>query len=513
MTTIAKPETKGFLDLVKRHGALHTVNIKYGYILLALCGLFVLVRTFSLWYYDRSWRRSGRSTTNRRITHLPPYLTLSLITLTVAILFAIHPHLEKGSVSIKRLGRLSYALIPLDIFLASKPAFFSVDNYLNTIRLHKLVSRLILTLAIFHSIGFLGWYAQHNSLFKLLRPVNFIGFVIFLLGTIMMVFVKPVRDVSYKFFYIYHNFFMLSFIILIYYHARPGVALYYSISLLLVAVQTLRKYVYSKDITMTEIIENPESDYVIIKFPKTLLPEDYLPASHVRIGYSKWNPLYMLMPSHPYTVATIYENRDLLSSLIVKKTRFQIQPFETYSIQANLKSSLSENFFNTAENVNIVCGGSGISFGLPIFEYFKRAILAGGRDVKLKFIWVTRNEADLYILQDMAVQGVDVFVTKSDSDQMDTIEVDAFSEQGIPLSDLSVDDSADSFENIKTKFTNVSVIGKRPDLEAMLEKNMTRTIDYANKWVISCGPASLNRDCERIALTNKCSFFSEEYSF
>lgn len=513
MAALPELEKQTFVELVKRHSSLHTVNIKYGYIILALSLLFILVRTFSLWFYDRSWRKTGRSTSYKRLTHIPSYVVFSLMVLSVAIVMAIHPHLEKITVSIKRLGRISYALVPLDIFLAAKPAYFSIDNYLNTIKLHKFVSRLILILASLHSIGFLWWYVSEHSFSKVFRPVNFIGFVVFILGSVMLFMVKRVRDISYKFFYLYHNFFIMTFIIAIYYHARPGVALYYLISLFLTAVQLILKYVYSKDITMTEIIETPESDYVIIKFPKTLLPENYLPASHVRIGYSKWNPLFSMLPSHPYTVASIYEDRDLHASLIVKKTTFQIQPFETYSIQANLRSSLSFNFFSTAENVNIVCGGSGISFGLPIFEHFKREILANGRDVKMKFIWVTRNEADLFILKEMNVQGVDIFVTKSESDQIDTIEVDEFSDAGIPLQNMSGDDSADSLETVEPKFANVAILGKRPDLETMLEKNMTKTIDYANKWVIACGPASLNKDCERIALKNKCSFFSEEYSF
>lgn len=263
---------------------------------------------------------------------------------------------------------------------------------------------------------------------------------------------------------------------------------------------------------MSETIENPGSDYIIIKFPKTLLPENYLPGSHVRIGYSKWSPFFLMFPSHPYTVATTYEDRNLLSSLVVKKTKFIIEPFETYSIQPIFKSSLSENFFKTADNINIVCGGSGISLGLGIFEYFKRLIVAEGKDIKIEFIWITRNEEDLFILKELNIQGVNVFISKRETDSLTVIQDEFSLNSDIPLQDLS-NASSDSFTVDEQKFENIAVVGKKPDLNTQLRKNLDKTIDYANKWILACGPPSLIADCEKIATQEKCRFFSEEYSF
>lgn len=500
------------IDLTKRHDSLHTVNIKYGYILLGLSVFLILIRTSTLWFYQSAWRRSGRSTSYLRLINFPTALTTSIIVLTVAILCSIHSHFEKLSVLIKRTGRLAYALVPLDIFLAAEPAWFSIDNYLNTLQLHKWVSRIIVLLGIIHSIGFLIWYAVHNTFFKLFRPVNLIGFIIFIMGIIMMIFWKPVRNFNYKIFYFYHNFFLISFVFVIFLHARPGVGFLWLLNVTLLVLQFAKKYYYAKEITMSEIIENPGSDYIIIKFPKRLLPENYLPASHVRIGYSKWSPFFLALPSHPYTVATTYEDRDLLSSLVVKKTKFVIEPFETYSIQPIFNSSLSENFFKTADNINIVCGGSGISFGLGIFEYFKRSIVADGKDIKLKFIWITRNEEDLFILKELNVQGVDIFISKKETDELTTVQGEFNLDSGIPLQDLSTT-SSDSLTTYEQKFENIAAIGRRPDLQTLLQGNLNKTIDYANKWILACGPLPLIRDCEKIATEEKCRFFSEEYSF
>lgn len=508
---MSSEETSPFgevVELVKRHGALHTVNVKYGYIIFGLSVLFILVRTFALQYYQREWQRSGRSTTMLRLTSLPLPLSVLLIVLTVAILVSIKPHLEKVTVLVKRMGRLAYALLPLDIFLAAQPAWFSVDNYLNTIQLHKWISRFIVLLGIIHSIGFLIWYVHVGTVGKVFRPVNLIGFLIFIFANIMMVFWKPIRNFNYTLFYLYHNFFMLAFVVLIYFHSRPGVGLYFCVNAALLIAQAVRKYTSARDITMSEIIENPGSSLEIVKFPKSLLPESYLPGCHVRIGYSKWTPFFILLPSHPYTVATAFENRDLLASLVIKKTKFKLEPFETYSIQPFFESSLSQNFFNTANNVSIVCGGSGISFGMGIFEYFKRCIVSGGRDIKLKFVWITKDEEDIFILQDLNVQGVDVFITNTGGYDLDTIQ----ESNDIPLTEIP-NDSQDSLATLDHKFSNTVVVGIRPNLETLLQKNISKTIDYANKWVISCGPPSLNAECSRIATKQKCRFFSEEYAF
>lgn len=500
------------VELIKRHSQLHKVNIKYGYILFGITVFIILIRTIALWFYQKQWQSSGRSTTSLRISKLPTPITISFLTLIIAILIMTKPHLNEITVVVKRTARLSYALVPLDIFLASEPAWFSVDNYLNTIQLHKWVSRIIVLLAIIHSVGFLLYYASVGTMGNVFKPLNFLGFLTFLLANVMLVFWKPVRNYSYQLFYVYHNFFMVLFITLIYFHARPGVGFYFFLNCVLLFSSIGKKYFYSKDITISEIIENSGSDYKIIKFPKSLLPESYLPGCHVRIGYSKWSPFFLLLPTHPYTVATTFEGRNLLSSLVVKQTKFKLEPFETYSVQPNFQSSLSLNFFNTADNVNIVCGGSGVSFGLGIFEYFKRCIIADGKDIKLKFVWITKKEEDLFILKDLGVEGVDIYISNSESDELDTIQDEINNNSDIPLADYD-NRSHDSLSTLENDFTNIAIVGKRPNIEVILEKNLIKTIDYANKWIISCGPPSLNNECNRIAAKQKCRFFSEEYAF
>lgn len=494
-------------ELVKRHGELHMANIKFGYITLALCIGYLCWRYLSLVIYDRSWASSRRSTTTRWIK-IPNWFIIDLFFVAVGILCAIDPHFDHLTTHIRRLGRISYALVPLDLVLAARPAYIPLDNYLDTMYLHKWISRLIVILGILHSVGFLVWYNTEGNLQKVLKWENLLGLVVFIGCCVMISFWKPVRNFYYKLFYICHNVFMITFIMLIAWHARPGVTDITMINVVLLFGHYFLKYLTSRNITFSEIIEHPSSDLKIIKFPKQILPDDYLPGSHVRIGCSKWSPLFLILPSHPYTIATNYNTRDNLASLIVKDTRFQIIPFDTYTIQPFFKSSLSANFFETAENVTIVCGGSGISLGLGVYEFFKNKIESSTDEIHLKLIWITKSEADLYVLKELGIAGVEVFITNSDSEDFDDVP---FNNDSIELDTLSNPFNHPDDPSSVSSINAVSV-GYRPNLDELVPPHLNLTIDYANKWIISCGPRSLNKSCEKLAKNSKCQFFSEEYS-
>ncbi|KAG7730552.1 hypothetical protein KL933_000347 [Ogataea haglerorum] len=230
-----------------------------------------------------------------------------------------------------------------------------------------------------------------------------------------------------------------------------------------------------------------------------------------------YNPCYWLLPSHPYTVASIQEERSPYVSLVVKRNRFALEPFRRYSLQPFFKSSLSLNFFQTAESVTIVSGGSGISLGLPLFNYFKRKVQHEKKDIKLLCIWITPNAGDLFVLEELEAEGLEVYVTRSGRE-----EEAAESLEGLEAFELqSLDDDFHAYEessqvthspDFTDEFATVVKHGRRPRFEKILAKNVNRTIDYANKWIVSCGPTQLNRDCQQLAEKLKCQFIGEEYA-
>ncbi|GME93366.1 unnamed protein product [Ambrosiozyma monospora] len=329
-------------------------------------------------------------------------------------------------------------------------------------------------------------------------------------------------------------------------------------------------------VMISDVIQKENSDLVVVRISKSVFnnrdgstTRGFLPGAHLRLGYQFKDWKFWTLPSHPYSIASNYEDRSSQVELIVKRTRFQIVAGFEYSIHPHLPSALPLEFFQTVENISIVCGGSGLGFGLPIFNYFKEKIIKEGRDIKLNFIWITRNEGDLYLLDELAIHGVTVYLTGSNGlgqDQFehqqhislnqnenqsnspfDDIELSTLpqnttttdnQDQEIPndpppytefakstpslpppsapsLSHESRDiDSVLSEDLHTTSFQNkiIKNVG-RPNLSELLAEHSVKTIDYANKWVVSCGPRSLNTDCQKIAEDElKCRYFTEDYA-
>ncbi|GMG25782.1 unnamed protein product [Ambrosiozyma monospora] len=333
-------------------------------------------------------------------------------------------------------------------------------------------------------------------------------------------------------------------------------------------------------IMISDVVQKENSDLVVVRISKSVFNNrdgsttgGFLPGSHLRLGYQFKDWKFWALPSHPYSIASNYEDRSSQVELVVKKTRFQIVAGFEYSIHPHLPSALPLEFFQTVENISIVCGGSGLGFGLPIFNYFKEKMIKEGRDIKLNFIWITRNEGDLYLLNELAIHGVTVYVTNGNDfgqdqtqdqsehqqrsslgqhqDQgnspFDDIELSSlppnntnninnndqempndpppYTEFAKPTTSLSPlphesnseqrdIDSVLSQELDTTSFENKIIrnVG-RPNLSELLAEHSVKTIDYANKWVVSCGPRSLNCDCQKIAESElKCRYFTEDYA-
>ncbi|ODV84334.1 hypothetical protein CANARDRAFT_201313 [[Candida] arabinofermentans NRRL YB-2248] len=534
-----------FIDVIKRHGSTHYINVKYGYFTIFLTICYLVYREVALYYYNRSWSRSGRSTTRLGLVTFPLLYLISIIAFVVLIMEVFNPHLDKLTIHFKRAGRLAYSLLPLDLVLALRPSPFKLDNYLDTLIVHKWISRIILILGISHSIGFmLRWY-DVGTFSKTWDIVNLAGFIMFTLFSILLVINwKKIRSSIYKYFYVVHNVTLWSFVLMTWYHARPGVTPIAIVCISILIFQFAVKFMTLQDVQIVDTISNDGSDLMIVKMPKRLLPDGYLPGCHLRLGYSWKSPLYWVFPSHPYTIATTFEEPGSQISLVLRKSTFKVFSNKTYSIQPYFKSSLGLNFFQTAENISIVCGGSGISLGLVLANYFKKKILEDLKDIKISFIWITPSREDLFVLKALRVEGVEVYITGSKTTEFasssQTLQTETalstsfddvpISESDNPFSDTyeleslenrngyNIDEDHEDGESLndpdglQTKFRNKYHYGKRPQLSQVLERHLDKTIDYANKWIIACGPPALNKDCKAIAETSRCRFFSEEYS-
>ncbi|ODQ79433.1 hypothetical protein BABINDRAFT_167292 [Babjeviella inositovora NRRL Y-12698] len=503
------------VDLIPRHGDHHTANLKYGYLTLLLSLLHTAAIPLSSYLYRKRWLVTGKANNSLRFySNIPLTVKVGAWIVVVVALCTYKVSAETFTTNVKRAGRIAYVLIPFDILLALKPS--PLANYLELVALHKWVSRVIVGLSLAHGVGFLGvWIARGDGqILKVFEFLNLLGVLNFLLfGTLLVISVRYFRDRLYPWFFVVHQVTVWSTVVLITFHARPGVLWYSLICTALLLLQVYLKIYYTKDILFQEdnFVSAEGSLLVVVALPRSKLSysAEIQPASHLRINrHTKYNYKTWILPSHPYTVAT-YD--DTAASLIVKKTHFQLQPNVTYSLFGPpFKSSMAfeQETIASLSHVIIVCGGSGISYGLPILSRLQKIRQDASHTQsnenlmrQLKLVWCVRNKADIFVLDHLKVSGrVEVYVTSG---------VDTSKDGGNDIEMESLDESTSNpFADPKRGYT---VSYGRPNLPTLVgDFNQTLT-DSSNRWIIACGPQGLVDDCRGVSKKFGINFNQEVY--
>lgn len=514
--------------LDRRHGHHHRDNIKYGYFTLLASVLYIALVWGLKAIYNHRWRKQARP--GRRgplaaialaplLVHLVLWLALFLILLFVGI----HDFSRHYSALLKRMGRVSFCLIPLDVILAFRPSIYGNASYLEQIPLHKWLLRLIIAGSSVHGMGYLiKWLVEKRFWHQVLRWANFAG-VIPMIFALVLVFVssRPIRTRVYGFFYIWHNLSVLAFVAFIIPHARPGVLDVAIFTLAVLAVQAYLKLSNTHDLPKLSIVDKDELLLRVLKLARpSSYPTEWSAGSHLRLSYRRSLVKFWLLPSHPYTVASLPPDNSI--TLIVKKTfRFQVYSSLEYTISTPYMS-LPPPFFRSAENIHIICGGSGISMGIPLLRYF-----AMNSSVVCNMTWCIRNRNDAYVLDELTMPNkpVSVYVTGSGSTTL--FSADGILEQqhglldeneSFELHSLNSDNSDDhedpnpfSDHNASDrKRPGVTFHRGRPKLDEIC-RPFNDTDDTANKWLIVCGPPSLIQDVKNWGSVHKVHVFSELY--
>lgn len=516
------------MEFERRHGGHHhKANIKYGYIIFGISLFSALVLTVSNYVYLNKWLKNGspnrRSVWSRLGSPQPLWLHVTLwLVITIGLsLFNIHEFRENYTTFIKRIGRLGFYMVPFDILLAIRPSLMAT-SYLEYIALHKWILRLILFLVSVHGIGFfVKWFLTDDVWTNSIKPLNFLGVVVFLLGLILaIVSLRPIRCRIYKVFYLLHNITIGSFLVLIFWHARPGVTDAVIISACLVTFQLIQRIRNCHLVSEISISDKKFSNLRLLRVPKPgNLPSLWEPGAHVRIAYPLTNPRSWLFPSHPFTVFSLPNDKTL--DLVVKKShKFQVQRSDDYTI-SNPYSSIPPAFFQTAERVVILCGGSGISLGIPVFR-----ILSSNASVHSELHWVVSNKADSFILDNLELNNeANVYVTGNHSS---TPHEDEDYEPDHAL--LSTGDeyeletlSGDTFQQPETKDGSykkpdgntrdfIKYQSGRPVLDNIFSSLLEAT-DTLNSWIVVCGPKSLINNAKKWGVDHDIQVFLEYYDF
>ncbi|SCV03712.1 LAMI_0H10352g1_1 [Lachancea mirantina] len=524
------------MSLIPRHGNTHFANLKYGYLALAVSAGFVLILLVARHLApSRDKTRSRfRNWVARDAYHISPLLYLPVLFIALFIPFVHHYSLKEHlSLYIKRLGRLSYVLVTLNLFITIRPnVMLPGVNYLDLIPLHKWLSRCLALLAIGHGTGFLAlWAVQPNTSVseKVFGNVwNLIGVVIFgLLVLLLLLTLRPVRRKNYRLFYGFHIIMSWCFVLATALHARPGVfAPYTIVNACIFLVQIVSKIAFVKNVdVLAKHDENSYSTLRRITFPRYAMGEDFTPARHVRVScYRTFHPLYWILPSRPFTVASLPSDDHVELIMREHPDGFKFQTGVNYTIQ-NSFPSLPTKALASATRVALVCGGSGISYALPLFRYF--AVENCGF---LKLIWLVRDKEDISVLKDvlfppMKSDQFEIFVTKSTPPDDQVGGGSAMVNRG----DRDLDDIEFELESLSEPLNLDGGLlkenGKQHGFGIAANVHLGRRLEWAadlanfveldaldTTWLMVCGPQGLIDAGQDFTRQNKINLASEVYA-
>lgn len=521
-------------ELVKRHGNTHYANIHYGYYVFAVTFFYLLflgILRIILSPKAAGINSSKRSRLAQKLYLVNPVIHLPILLVAVLLPFYRHYSISKhAGVYIKRLGRLSYVLLPLNLLLNLRPNWLLRDRYTYTdlVPLHKWLSRCIVIIAMAHGILFLiRWTLSGSLTKKIVNPYNLAGVLLFVPLVLLMLFsMAPMRRFSYNAFYVVHNLATVLFIFIAAFHARPSVTFpYLLVNIAILLWQGFAKFYYARRIDiLSKNTDYQNTNLINVQLPRAALPDQFEPACHIRVSrYSRFHPLYWLYPSHPFTVASLPSDStvDLIISESHHPKSFKFELGTPYSVINNFGPAVPKVCQEQAKRVAIVCGGSGISFGLPLYRYFKEI-----HPVEyIQFIWLVKDVSQLRILDKVdSIGSLDgsndchAFITRSADDspasnqenahdlefELESMTQDIVDENGALVSE------ANELPTSKLKFASIN-LGRRIDWATDLSQFVEPAL-VDNTWLLACGPSDLIENGRQYAADNNINFSSEIYA-
>lgn len=351
----------------------------------------------------------------------------------------------------KRMGRIAVALMPPLLFLTLRPSPLPETLFLALIPIHKWISRVVVVESLLHSLMY-AYYMLKKRVFwvKIKKPANIYGVIAMCLFLLIAVSsVQMVRRRRYKVFYNAHYISTWLSVVLLHWHARPGIPYYTYMNCAILVGQVMYRVLRTRTTTISAITIS--DSLTLVEFPlEALASKPALPSGHVRINlyesnWLKWLFGQLVPLQHPYTVASL--PTDDTVKLIVRNGKFPLISNRKYQItgafeprltfmknprtsrmpffgwsrpnpfhvtsQMLLQSRL--NYEISARRVLMCVGGSAISFALPLLR------ILNFNGVNVKLIWVVRDFKDLKVLYHFKnnFDGLEIYISGSSGSEQD----------------------------------------------------------------------------------------------
>ncbi|QLQ81172.1 hypothetical protein HG537_0E05270 [Torulaspora globosa] len=355
----------------------------------------------------------------------------------------------------KRMGRISAALMPPLLFLTLRPSPLPETLFLALIPIHKWISRVVVVESLLHSLLYTWFMARKHAFWvKIQKPANIYGVIaMFLFLLIGFTSVQMVRRRRFRLFYSVHYISTWLSVVLIHFHARPGVPYYTLLNGIILAGQIFYRISHTRTAKISVI--SISDSLTLVEFPREALSsKQILPSGHVRISVCEKNWLKRLFEQlvplqHPYTIASLPTDETV--KLIVRNGKFPLTSNKLYYItgafeprftfmknprarstslipwprpnpfhiasRSLLHSPL--NYDIAARRVLMCVGGSAISFALPLLR------ILNFNGVNVKLMWVVRNLKDLKVLYHFKnnFDGLEIYISGSSGSEQD-IQID-----------------------------------------------------------------------------------------
>jgi hypothetical protein len=516
------------------HEDSHYANVPYGYavVLLSLMALswISVANVFDSYFVKRLSRTLKPS----------KWVLIGIWTGSVCLFLFTGGSTESLSVFAKRVGRITFAMLPLTMFLSLSPSPLPSTYYVKLLGLHKWVARTVVLTGSIHGVCYLIYFIQKREVKKILHVDNFLG-VLILTGFLTMLIssLRPLRQRNYKLFYAVHYPLAWVCLILGCFHARPNVSFLGLWCMFMLTGQIFYKIFTSRTVAMATVEDVSPSLYYV-SLPRDTLPDYFPEGAHIRISRPLWSPWTWITPSHPYTVASLYSDGEV--KLLIRQTRFRLDTRSLYSLTGPFSPTLSQDVVPSADKTLVFAGGSGISFAAPLV----RALQLRGAQCKL--VWIVREKSDLDVLDMLDINAANVYITgtnpssgtysdilgdrvhnngetlKEVDDEIEFEELlnsddDDDDDDMTPPVEGAEEDSAShklkdstpssSEENIPGK---IEIIYGRPqfsqaagDFISEQDRGSTRV------WAVACGPRLLVQDVEKWAKKERIQFTGEKY--
>lgn len=424
-------------------------------------------------------------------------------------------------------------MLPVVLFLALRPSPLPNTSYLQTLHLHKWISRLVVLAGVVHGIGYFVFFVLNGKIAKTFKFDNFLGVIAMFLMIIMgLSSLKPFRRRFYSVFYYIHYPFAWLTVILGCFHARPGVNLLTFWCIAVLVGQIMYRIVASRRV---QLEETPISTTLkVITLPRALLPDYFYIGSHIRLSKPLTSPLTWITPSHPFTIASHPSDDNV--KLLVRESSFKLKDGDFYSLSGPFPTA-NTALFNSARKVLIFAGGSGLSFGAAVYRGLQ---INANADVKL--IWMTKSKGELPALKLLGVEEASVYITgrlgamselsEAGPDDSEFELEDLLDDEDEPedmfetfVSDGSYGKDEGDFQNstsasgsstehdyIKSS-SRIQIHKGRPDLRTEATMFFSDSdIEKPGTWVIACGPEGLVKEVANWAKKfSNVQFHGEKY--